>query len=369
MGSQTLEWYLQQGAGRKILTGAEERGKLQRIEAQKNILYHTINSRDSRFIDTYFPAFREREKEDNLNRWVTLDSIKEKYLDFVAWKLGEYPDSYEDFIPRKGKILTPGTKGFQQYKRQQERIPPLYQDWHDSMKEFVSHNMGLGVSIAKRFRNGRIPLEDLAQFAAQGLLRALYSFDRSRGLKFATYASWWVQHAVLRSILDTGSTIRLPAYAHDILRQVKQAKSRLQQKNESENISIEELAAETGFDADIISNLLQCGEPSSLDNELDKEKESGSKTFQDYLEDTSSVSTFDQVSDNQNKRILHKALETLNHRELAIIKSRFGLGRGEETFQQLGTRYGLSRERMRQLEVQALRRLRGNPHLQELRKA
>jgi RNA polymerase primary sigma factor len=222
--------------------------------------------------------------------------------------------------------------------------------------ELVQSNLRIVVTFARRYRG--MPLVDLIQEGNLGLLRAVDKFDHRRGLRFSTYAAWWIRHALGRALADQSKMIRLPVHLTGAVQRVRRAQDRLHRET-GRNATPEELATRTGLPVEQVKRALDVvAQPVSLETPVGGADRDGSD-LGDFVIDTS-VEAADEVVAQSELRVETKALlSELPEREAEIIRLRFGLGGGtQRTLEEIGARMSLSRERARQLERDALKKLR-----------
>lgn len=232
----------------------------------------------------------------------------------------------------------------------------LINDGELAQEHLVRANARLVISVAKKYIGRGVPFLDLIQEGNIGLIRATKKFDYRRGHKFSTYATWWIRQAVSRAVADQGRTIRVPVHMGDQLNRLRRVQMRLTQDLGREP-SIDELAIGMETTPDKIENLLEIARrPVSLETPIDDE---GDSTFGDFVEDVNSPAPAEEVATNLLHEQLNVALDRLPQREAQILKLRYGLEDGRVyTLEEVGQAIGVTRERVRQLEAQALNRLR-----------
>jgi RNA polymerase sigma factor (sigma-70 family) len=224
----------------------------------------------------------------------------------------------------------------------------------DATEEFLKANLRLVISIAKKYRASGVPLLDLIQDGNLGLMQAVEKFDWRRGFKFSTSASWWIRQAIIRGIANAGRTIRLPVHISDRLLRLERANGQLE-ATLGRSPTRAELATEVGLSqAKVVQALGYAAEPLSLSDPLGEDGELG-----DFVEDHSAPSPVEGAEAALLAQETTKLLGSLSEREREILRLRFGLDRGKpRTLKQVGQHLHLSHERIRQIEVEAMSKLR-----------
>ncbi|HYF42595.1 MAG TPA: RNA polymerase sigma factor RpoS [Ramlibacter sp.] len=237
----------------------------------------------------------------------------------------------------------------------------------EARQSMIEHNLRLVVSIAKGYLGRGVPLSDLIEEGNLGLMHAIEKFEPERGFRFSTYATWWIRQAVERAVMNQGRVIRLPVHVVRELQQVLRARRTLEndpafaaRRNgfEGEGVRVEDVAALLGREVQEVAELLAMAEtPRSLDATLDRGEDE--RTLGDSMADEMALDPTGITQNHEVERLLANWIETLTEREQEVLEGRFGLhDREPETLEVLSDRLGLTRERVRQIQNEALAKLR-----------
>ncbi len=247
-------------------------------------------------------------------------------------------------------------------KRKEYQI--LIEDGWAAREHLITANSRLVISVAKKYMRRGVPFLDLIQEGNIGLIRAAKKFDYRRGHKFSTYATWWIRQAVTRAIADQGRTIRVPVHMGDQINKLLRVSHQLTQEL-GRDPTTEELAQALDVTPKKVENMIQVARrPLSLETPTDEEEDS---ELGDFIEDSDSPAPPEAVMHNLLKEHLRDVLTNLPPREVHILQLRYGLMDGQSyTLEEVGRKMGVTRERVRQIEAQALNRLRHPGHRRKL---
>src|SRR5215203_384904 len=277
----------------------------------------------------------------------------------VEWQL--LPLQVRDLL--QNSIVQPWPDEEQVLELLQADIPNLERRWERSIEEgeaakvaLTEANLRLVVSVAKKYVGRGMSMLDLIQEGNLGLIRAVEKFQHHKGFKFSTYATWWIRQAITRAIADQARTIRIPVHMVETINRLIRTSRRLQQELGREPTS-EEIGLEMELDADRVREIIKISqEPVSLEMPIGEEEDSN---LGDFIEDNKILAPADAASRKMLKEQMDDVLGTLSERERQVLAMRFGLDDGRtRTLEEVGKAFGVTRERIRQIEAKALRKLR-----------
>ncbi len=237
-----------------------------------------------------------------------------------------------------------------------ERLEWLVQDGEAARHHLIRANSRLVISLAKKYLGQGVPFLDLIQEGNMGLMRAVEKFDYHRGYKFSTYATWWIRQSITRAVADQGRTIRVPVHMNDRIRRLYRAAHQLEQRL-GRSPTPEEIADEVDLPAQKVSWMLRVSQrPLSLEKPVGEESDS---ELGDFVEDQEIPPPSELASQRLLRDEIESVLTALSPREARVLKLRFGLTDGRSyTLKEVGEKFGVTRERIRQIEAEALQRLR-----------
>lgn len=276
-------------------------------------------------------------------------------------------------ILRHGESLDPIKKYLKEIGRtplltfdQEVELAKQYEKGDLVAKEKLTRsNLRLVVSIAKKYLGRRLSFLDLIQEGNKGLIRGVEKYDWKRGFKFSTYATWWIRQAITRAIADQSRTIRIPVHMVDQINRYYKTQRRLAQKLGKEP-DVKQIAKEMEMPVDEVENLIKISQqPKSLSTPVGEDKEA---TLEQFVADTSQPTMYDRVSRELLKEAVTAVLDTLSPREQKVLIMRFGLEDGKpRTLEEVGKEFKVTRERIRQIEAKAIRKLKHPTRARKLR--
>lgn len=259
-------------------------------------------------------------------------------------------DSYHLYLHEIGQVnlLTPG--------EEIDLARRIRRGDKAAREHMIKANLRLVVKIAHEYEGLGLPLLDLINEGNIGLMKAVDRFDPKKGAKFSTYASLWIKQAIRRALSNLAKTIRLPVHVMDKLARIRKSETKLQETLDREPTD-DEIADDSGLDARRVRRYRDAARaPVSLDSPLDDE---GAASVSDLVADAKAAAPFEQLVNNTDNALVQEALSTLDERESKILSMRFGLGDDQpRTLEELGEHFGITRERIRQIQEQALRKMR-----------
>ena len=260
------------------------------------------------------------------------------------------------------EMIAGGTKFDKKLKREMDEIIAI---GRRAKNHLLEANLRLVVSLAKRYTGRGMLFLDLIQEGNLGLIRAVEKFDYTKGYKFSTYATWWIRQAITRAMADQARTIRIPVHMVEVINKLARVQRQMLQDLGREPTP-EELAKELDMTPEKVVEVQKYGrEPISLHTPLGEE---GDSEFGDLIEDSEAVVPADAVSFTLLQEQLHSVLDTLSEREAGVVAMRFGLTDGQpKTLDEIGKVYGVTRERIRQIESKTMSKLRHPSRSQVLR--
>lgn len=248
---------------------------------------------------------------------------------------------------------------------ERDRLLAAVRDGQAAQEHLIKANSRLVVSVAKKYVGRGVPFLDLIQEGNIGLIRAVKKFDYRRGYKFSTYATWWIRQAVTRAIADQGRTIRVPVHMYEQINRLTRTSRQLVQEL-GRDPTTEEIADRLGVPPRKVEQIIRVSQrPLSLEMPVGEEEDS---YLGDFIEDDEAESPTDSASQTMLRRVIDEIFESLTPREVRILQLRFGLVDGYSyTLEEVGKKFGVTRERIRQIEAQALGRLRHPSRSRKLR--
>ncbi|BBM58740.1 RNA polymerase sigma factor RpoD [Leptotrichia hongkongensis] len=281
------------------------------------------------------------------------DSEVDKLLQTDLLKMAESMDVDE---PIKMYLREIGQIPLLSYEEEIEYAQRVLNGEEEAKQKLIESNLRLVVSIAKKHTNRGLKMLDLIQEGNMGLMKAVEKFEYEKGFKFSTYATWWIRQAITRAIADQGRTIRIPVHMIETINKIKK-ESRIILQETGKEPTAEELAEKLELPVEKVKSILEMNQdPISLETPVGSEEDS---ELGDFVEDDKFANPYDATTRVLLKEQLDEVLKTLNEREEMVLRYRYGLDDGsQKTLEEVGKIFNVTRERIRQIEVKALRKLR-----------
>ena len=281
------------------------------------------------------------------------DSEVDKLLQTDLLKMAESMDVDE---PIKMYLREIGQIPLLSYEEEIDYAQRVLKGDEEAKQKLIESNLRLVVSIAKKHTNRGLKMLDLIQEGNMGLMKAVEKFEYEKGFKFSTYATWWIRQAITRAIADQGRTIRIPVHMIETINKIKK-ESRIILQETGKEPTAEELSKKLEIPVDKVKNILEMNQdPISLETPVGSEEDS---ELGDFVEDDKFLNPYDATTRVLLKEQLDEILKTLNEREEMVLRYRYGLDDGsQKTLEEVGKIFNVTRERIRQIEVKALRKLR-----------
>jgi RNA polymerase primary sigma factor len=298
-----------------------------------------IDTKDAIFVTDKKEVTDEKDDKTQARREVDLQDISDDSVRMYLSEIGNVPLLTAEEEVRLARAIAKGDK--------------------TAKSKLAEANLRLVVSIAKKYIGRGLSFLDLIQEGNIGLFRAVEKFDPERGFKFSTYATWWIRQAITRAIADQARTIRIPVHMVETINKFTHTQRRLVQELGREPLP-EEIAAEMGMDLKKVDHIMKISQDIvSLEAPVGAEDDS---KLGDFIEDDESISPDEATNRQILKENIHEMLQYLSPREKKIIKMRFGLGDGVgHTLEEVGREFGVTRERIRQIEAKVLQKLHDHP--------
>ena len=323
---------------------------LEKVKVQERIIMHICINNFSLSKDQFFDMFLGNETNFS---WID-DYLSEKKISTTDFLV-----SFSDmFVAQKKLFILSNRVGLKiiEIKALNRSIFVGEMQTKLAKKELIEANLRLVISIAKRYTNRGLQFLDLIQEGNIGLMKAVDKFEYRRGYKFSTYATWWIRQAITRSIADQARTIRIPVHMIETINKLNRIMRQVLQEEGREATS-EELSKYMGMPEGKVRRIIKVAkEPVSMETPVGEDEDS---SLGDFIEDTSAVSPFDAAKDDNLKDTIKKVLDKLSQREAKVLMMRFGIGMNtDHTLEEIGKQFNVTRERIRQIEAKALRKLR-----------
>jgi RNA polymerase primary sigma factor len=351
LSAEPVQTYLDWMGAVSLLTREGEVELARQIERGRQTIYDAIL--ESSFHVDELGDIPERVTNGEL---AVREAVIEQQFESVLEILASYVESCSEGPSERKQAETDSGLTVNKLRKLHELVSSAHADVERAKSEMVEANLRLVVAIAKKYLKRGLPFMDLIQEGNMGLMRAIDKFDYRRGYKLSTYASWWIRQSMARATTDQARTIRIPVHACELLTKVTSMTRKLTGEFGREPTAAE-IAKRMKLPTDQVQNLLMISRDTvSLEMPVGND---GNSELRDLISDDEGATPMDTVIDEDLSKSVMRALETLNPREQRIICMRFGIGEKEShTLAEIGREFGLSRERIRQLQALALRKLR-----------